>query len=160
MSKPKILFKYPCRGRESMFFESLDSIYHNMADNENFHVSLTIDEDDEVLNNPGVLASINTYPNCSIEWGLSENKIHAINRSMPKYDYDILVCWSNDMFLTFYGFDEYLRQKIEEVSPDYDLLLHIPDWDAKEQLNVLYIATRKYYDRFGYIYHPSYKSLS
>jgi hypothetical protein len=28
-----------------------------------------------------------------------------------------------------------------------------------EHLNVLYIATKDYYNRFGYIYHPSYLSL-
>lgn len=155
----RILFKYPCRGREKMFFESLDSIYENVYDLDNFHVSCTIDTDDEILTAPHVQLKLREYSNLSIGWGLSDCKISAINRSMPDYDFDILICWSNDMFWTFRGFDDYLRQMINGVFPDMDGLYHLPEMDAKDALNVLFICTRKYYDRFKYIYHPSYKSL-
>jgi hypothetical protein len=159
MNPLKILFKFPCRGRREVFFESLDSLNNNIRDRENYLISLTLDTDDEVLNNEEVINAINAYPNVQIEWGTSSSKIEAINRSMPDYDWDVIVCWSNDMFATFYGLDDVFRASIISVSPDLDCLVHFPELDAKEALNVLYIATRKYYDRFGYIYHPSYKSL-
>lgn len=160
MSQPfKILFKYPCRGRERLFFESLDSVYNNLADKNNFLMSLTLDEDDEILNQPKVVERISEYPNSEIRWGRSESKIHAVNRGMPDYDFDIIVCWSNDMFATIFGFDDLIRQYTNAAFWDMDGLIHFPEPDAKDALNVLYIATRKYYDRFGYIYHPSYKSL-
>ena len=80
---------------------------------------------------------------------------------MPDYDWDIIICWSQDMFATMYGFDQIIREGIMQAfgSIGLDGLAHFPEPDSKQHLNVLYIATRKYYDRFGYIYHPSYKSL-
>lgn len=159
MNPLKILFKFPCRGRREVFFESLDSLNNNIRDRDNYLISLTLDTDDEVLNNQEVIDAISAYPNVEIQWGTSSSKVDAINRSMPDYDWDVIVCWSNDMFATFYGFDDIFRQYICEVFKDLDGLIHFPEQDAKEALNVLYIATRKYYDRFGYIYHPSYKSL-
>lgn len=157
----RILFKYPCRGREALFFQSLDSLDRNIRDRDNYHISLTIDEDDTVLNTPEVIEKINTYPNVSIGWGLSKSKIDAVNRTMPDYDWDVVICWSNDMMATFFGFDDLMRADMYNIrnNNDDDFLIHYPDADAREFLNVLYIATRKYYDRFGYIYHPSYLSL-
>jgi hypothetical protein len=155
----RFLFKYPCRGREKLFFESFESIHNNVADVNNYHVSLTIDLDDEVLNRPEVIERINGYRNTSIEWGLSESKVHAINRNFPEREYEVVICWSNDMVWTQFGFDDMLRIYINSAFPDMDGLFHIPEVDSMEHLNVLYIATKKYYDRFGYIYHPSYKSL-
>lgn len=155
----KILFKYPSRGRESRFFDSLDTIYNNIVDQDNFHVAVTLDTDDEVMCRDEIKGRLANYKNLSVAWGLSESKVDAINRSFPSYDFDIIICWSDDMIWTFYGFDDVIRQHIMEHVPDGDGLIHFPEPDAKDALNTLYIATRKYYDRFGWIYHPSYKSL-
>lgn len=144
-----------------MFFESLNSLNDNIRDRDNYRISLTIDTDDPILNTPEVIEKINTYPNVSIEWGLSKSKVAAINRSFPNYDFDIVICWSNDMFMTFYGADDIIRDYLCQIINNYDddFLCHFPEPDTRDILNVLYIATKKYYDRFGYIYHPSYKSL-
>lgn len=157
----KILFKFPCRGRKEVFFESLDSLNNNIRDRENYHISLTLDTDDSVLNTPEVVDKIKTYPNTSIEWGYSTSKVDAINRSMPNYEFNLIICWSNDMFATFYGFDDIMREYILQScgNSGMDALIHFPEPDTKHILNVLYIATKKYYDRFGYIYHHSYLSL-
>src|SRR5690348_5936771 len=135
----KILFKYPCRGREKLFFESLDSLNHNIRDRNNYHISLTIDEHDEILNGPEVIERINKYPNVSIGWGLSKSKVDAINRSMPDYDFDVIICWSNDMFMTFPGADDIIRGYvlgIRNTREDFDFLLHLPERDSMEFLNV------------------------
>lgn len=162
MNQPlRMLFKYPCRGREKMFFESLQSLDDNIRDRSNYHISLTLDLDDEILNDDSVIERIGGFSNTSIAWGMSESKVHAINRSFPDYDFDVVICWSNDMFATFYGFDDIFRDSILSVFGNTGMegLAHFPEPDSREFLNVLYIATRKYYERFGYIYHPSYKSL-
>jgi len=158
----RILFKYPCRGREKIFFESLDSLNNNIRDRSNYHISLTIDTDDAILNRDEVIERIYEYENVSIGFGHSKSKVDAINRSMPDYDFDVVICWSNDMFLTMYGADDIMRDYIMSVAntrEDFDFLIHFPEPDTKEYLNVLYIATKHYYNRFHYIYHPSYKSL-
>ncbi len=158
----KLLFKFPCRGREKLFFESLDSLNRNIRDVNNYHISITIDTDDGILNTPEVVEKINTYPNTSIGWGLSKSKVDAINRNFPDYDYDVVICWSNDMFMSMYGADDIMRDYIMQIGNnrnDMDFLIHFPEPDSREYLNVLYVATRKYYERFGYIYHSSYLSL-
>jgi len=160
MSNPPFkLFKYPSRGRPDRFFKSLDSIYNNASDKDYFHVSCTLDTDDLTMNNKEVLDRINSYPNISIGWGTSESKIGAINRSMPDIEWDICICMSDDMVFNIFGFDVMIGVDMLNHFPDFDGLLHYPDQDAKEHLATMYIAGRKFYDRFGYIYHPSYKSL-
>lgn len=155
----KILFKYPTRGRADRFFQGLDSIVNNVADVDYYHVSVTLDEDDPVMNNRETIARIAEYKNVSIGWGLSKSKIDAVNRTMPDYQFDILVNMSDDMRFNIYGFDQMIRVDMNAHFPDFDGLLHYPDQDAKEFLATMYIAGRKFYERFGYIYHPSYKSL-
>lgn len=144
-----------------MFFESLDSLDKNIMDRNNYHISLTLDIDDEILNHPEVIERINSYENVSIEWGMSKSKVDAINRSMPDYDFDVIICWSNDMFMVTYGADDIMRASMYELINAHgdELLFHFPEPDTKEFLNVLYVATRKFYERFNYIYHPSYLSL-
>lgn len=162
MNEPlKILFKFPCRYRKDMFFKSLDSLNNNIRDRNNYLISLTLDEDDEILNTEEVKERLKKYENVSIEWGLSGSKIAAINRSLPDYNFDLIVCWSQDMFAEMFGFDDIIRQECYNINNNHgdDFLYHLPEPDSRELLNVLYIATRKYFDRFGYIYHPSYLSL-
>ncbi|MES2287400.1 MAG: hypothetical protein V4547_17030 [Bacteroidota bacterium] len=162
MNEPlKILWKFPCRGRVDLFFKSLDSLNDNIRDRNNYLISLTIDTDDVILNTPEVIERINTYPNTSIEWGLSKSKIDAVNRSMPNYDWDVCIVWSNDMVCTFFGMDDIMRADMYNIinNHDDDFLIHYPEQDAREFLNVLLIVTRKYYNRFNYLYHPSYLSL-
>jgi len=158
---PKILFKFPCRGRELSFFESLNSLDVNIRDKNNYLISVTIDDDDIILNKPEVIDRILEYKNVQICFGKSTSKIHAINRDMPSdYDWDIVICWSNDMYARMYGFDDIMRDcMLQKWGDSFDGIAHFPEPDSKEHLNVLYVATRDYYERFGYIYHPSYLSL-
>lgn len=157
----RLLFKFPCRGRETLFFQSLDSLNDNIRDRNNYHISLTIDEDDNILNTPEVIEKIRQYPNTSIEWGLSKSKIDAVNRNMPEYDWDVCIVWSNDMIATMFGFDDIMRGYMYDIRNMYDddFLIHFPEIDTREVLNVLLIVTKKYYQRFNYLYHPSYLSL-
>jgi len=128
----------------------------NVADAANIHVSVTLDLDDPTMNNKEVVERINSYQNVSIQWGLSDSKIHAVNRDLPEWG-DIVVVMSDDMRFTFWGFDQVILMPFEDGN--MDKLIHIPDSDAKHALATMYIAGREYYNRFGYIYHPSYKSV-
>jgi hypothetical protein len=78
---------------------------------------------------------------------------------MPDYDFDILVNMSDDMRFNIYGADQMIRVDMNQWFPDFFGLLHYPDQDAKEYLATMYIAGKRFYQHFGYIYHPSYKSL-
>lgn len=155
MTNPyKILIKYPSRSRPERFFQGLESIYLNIADTDNFHVACTFDDDD-VMVSGAITDRLKKYKNLSVQTGISKSKIHAINRDIPKYDFDILICMSDDMRFTFYGFDQIIRGCFDA---SLDTFCHIPDFDEKN-IPTLYVAGRAFYDRMGYIYDPAYKSL-
>jgi len=160
MSNPPFkLFKYPSRGRPDRFFKSLDSIVNNISDVDYYHVACTLDISDETMNNTEVVNRIREYKNVSIQWGESNSKVHAVNRSVPDISFDILINMSDDMEFNIFGFDVMIGVDMMTHFPEMDGLLHYPDQDAKEFLATMYIAGRKFYERMGYIYHPSYKSL-
>jgi hypothetical protein len=47
---------------------------------------------------------------------------------------------------------------MKEYFPDTDGILFFNDGYQKNKLNTLCILGKKYFDRFGFIYHPEYKS--
>lgn len=159
MSAPFLLFKFPSRGRPERFFTSLDSIVNALYNNTDYHVAATLDEDDAAMQGGDVRDRLATYRNLSVAWGKSDSKVHAINRDMPDIPWDICICMSDDMVFIQSGFDDIIRKDMQEFFPEMDGLLHYPDRDAKSALATMYIAGRKFYDRFGYIYNPAFKSL-
>lgn len=158
---PKLLFKYPSRSRPERFFKSLDSLYNNIDDKNNFLVSCTLDLDDLTMTDKSVVDRIIGYKNIEIRWDFSDSKIHAVNRHVPEeYDFDIIVVHSDDMIFTQYGFDTMIRVDMMSHFPDGSGLLHYPDQDAGLMLATMYIAGRKWWEfRNKNIYHPTYKSL-
>lgn len=154
-----ILFKLPSRGRPVRFFRALDSIVNNLAIEYAYHISCTLDTDDSSMNNEAVIEKINSNKNTSISWGTSKSKIDAINRGMPDVEWDILVVCSDDIFFNIYGFDEMIRTEMKQHFPNGDGYLHFCEKDSQSFLNVMTVCDRKYYDRFGYVYHSEYISL-
>lgn len=150
-----LLIKYPTRGRPERFFAGLDSIYQNIFDKDSFHVCVTIDDDDTSMSNLMTVAEIMRYGNISVTGGISKSKVDAINRDMPTYDWDVLMVFSDDMRMTFWGFDKIIKDCMDSL----DLHLCLPEQDEKGAIPVLYIAGRAFYNRFGFIYPPEYKSL-
>lgn len=151
----KILFKYPSRSRPEQFFAGLTSIYRHLIDRDNFHIQVTLDEDDASMNCPQVINQLNKSLNLSYAFGNSKSKIHAINKDLSDYG-DIIICMSDDMRLTQYGFDNIIRQNMPD---DLDYFLHFPENYKRAAVCTMSIMGRKYYDRTNYIYHPNYKSL-
>lgn len=165
----KILIKYPSRGRPKAFFEGLDSIVWNLHDADSVHIVAIADLDDTSMNRPDFFNKFCTYGKkitCNFDASLS--KISAINRTLYVYDEetsdrdmllkpDIIVVMSDDMRFTSLYFDKIIRDQFAD--DNFDKLLHFPDQDAKHALATMYIAGRTFYERFNYIYHPSYQSL-
>lgn len=155
----KILFKYPSRSRPQKFFQGLDNIAA-LCKSYQYDVLATLDEDDPSMNNGYVKEHLKQYPEVRTIYGLSKNKIHACNRDMENAPYfDILILMSDDMVFLKDGFDKIIVDNMKKYFPDTDGMLHMPDSHGKWELSVLSIMGRKYYQRFNYIYHPSYESL-
>ena len=155
MSDLKILFKYATRSRPENFIRGLESIANNY-ENDNASILISIDEDDESMQEyAGLKLSMN---NCSLKFisGKSKNKVDAINRDMGFAEpWDILIAVSDDMVFKKKGFDNDIR---ESFGSNLDQCLHFPDGNRND-LITMSIMGRDYYNRFGYIYHPDYVSL-
>jgi hypothetical protein len=157
----KILFKLPSRTRPNRVFEVLDATLNNIEDKENFCFLLSLDADDTKMNNIDVKSRLDKYPNMNYVFGYSDSKIDAVNRDVKEFerDWDILVLLSDDMVPVYKGFDNVIREKYDEFFPDLDGVTWFNDGFQKSRINTLCILGKTYYNRFGYIYHPSYKSL-
>ena len=154
----KILYKFPTRQRPDRFFKSLGNMQAMMTHTD-YAIEVTADWNDPTMFNKEVAERVHTYKNTSIHYGNSANKVDAINRDMGLFkDWDILILMSDDMEFIRHGFD---TQIIKDYSkfPIGDVLMHYPDQAAGKALITMAIMDRKYYDRFGYIYNPEYKSL-
>jgi hypothetical protein len=94
-------------------------------------------------------------------YGDSKSKIEACNADMEKVEYpwDIVVLVSDDMIPLVKGYDDVIRSHMMSSFPDTNGILWFNDGTQGKNLNTLSIMGRKMYDSFGYIYHPSYKSL-
>jgi hypothetical protein len=167
-AKYKILFKYASRSRTQKFFGGLDNILNNLADLDNFCILISLDIDDTTMNNPTTIQKlteyINKYPErIVVKYGHSKSKIDAINRDVNeiknKFNFDIVVNFSDDMEFIQHSFDETIRNKFYVNYPDTDGNIYFNDGFVGDRISTMSIIGRKYYDKFNYIYHPSYHSL-
>jgi hypothetical protein len=154
----QILVQFPTRGRPDNFFRALDLYYSMAADPARLRVQVTLDDDDAQMAAPDVRRRLAAYPRLDITGGSSRSKIHAINRDLPLDGWDILLLASDDMIPVVKGYDDVIRRRMQELYPDTDGVLWFNDGNRAD-LNTLSILGRRYYDRFGYIYHPGYRSL-
>lgn len=154
-----ILVKYASRSRPSKFFEGLHNIIDMAADKDRYTIFCSLDADDGTIDFDFSAKSKNPVLSRVIfDYGYSKSKVHAINRVIPTpLEWDILVNFSDDMRFTVYGWDQLVREGFRCNGPDK--FLHFPDSTAKNMLPTMSIMDRAYFDRDGYIYHPSYKSL-
>jgi hypothetical protein len=157
----RILYNFATRSRPTKFFRCVENI-HSFSTSDNFLIVVKADFNDPSMNNPVVKKNVEKFTNVKFEWGLSNNKVHAINRDIPPDGWDIIVNMSDDVRFTVKGFDDIIREDCEP-----DMFLHYPEPFADSQcrnqskppISVVSIMDKIYFDRFGYIYHPTYISL-
>jgi hypothetical protein len=151
----KILYKLTSRSRPERCSETIASIVGSASTDKEYMILLSCDTDDESMKD--FQYPYYTDGRLIIKKGASKNKIDAINRDVNDidWDWDVLVNVSDDMIIEK-GFDAVVRKAFEN---SLDLFLHLPDGYANERLASMSIMGRDYYNRFGYIYHPSYESV-
>ena len=156
----KLLIKFPTRGRKDKFFSTLDKYYEYCKNIDNMDFLISLDEDDNEMNNTEVLKKLSNYKNIKVVVGLSKSKIDAVNRDLNDYKkhWDIVLLASDDMVPTIKGYDDIIRDNMMFNYPDTDGILFFNDGFQGNKLNTLCILGKKYYERFNYIYHPDYKS--
>ncbi len=155
----KILVKFPTRSRPDQFLKTLSEWYNKAKDNSQIDYIISYDKDDSKMT-PSIIAKANSFgKNIKMVAGLSKSKIDACNRDINKpYKWDIIILISDDMFVQVNGWDEILRENMKKFYPDTDGCLWFND-SHQNRICTLSCMGRKYYERFNYLYHPSYKSL-
>jgi hypothetical protein len=155
----KILVKLPTKLREEQFFNTLDKFYSLCDDINNTIFVITLDNDDVIMNTDKVKEKFSNYKNLFYNFDNSTSKLYATNRDLNKYnEWDIMVLASDDTVPKIKGWDTVIREKMIENFPDTDGVLHFNDGFKGESLNTLPILGKKYFDRFGYVQYPGYKS--
>lgn len=155
----KILVQFPTRERKDKFFSVIQQ-YYAKADNIRdclFHV--VIDSDDSTMNTASALDRLDAMENCAYTISDRPGKVNAINTMPPEDAWDIVLLLSDDMIVQKKGWDTNIREKMKKLYPTTDGVLWYDDGFVHSKLNTLVCMGRRYYNRFGYIYHPSYNSL-
>ena len=155
----KILIKHPTRERPDLFFKTLDLYYNLLSYKYDYEFVITCDINDASMNNSSVIEKLKSKNNLSYHFGCCKSKIEAINSDLEGKSFDILILAADDMIPKIKNYDDIIIQDIQKHFPDMDGVLHYNDGRVGKVLNTLPILTKKYYDRFGYIYHPDYVSL-
>lgn len=155
----KIAYIFPSRSRPSKFFATLDNIIDNSFSDKYF-IWCKLDTDDITMNNDEVRDRLKEYPQVSVEWGLSKNKIHACNRSLENLpECSIIVLISDDMQWTTFAFDDDIRDAFRKHFPKLDGVIHFPEEKSGNRTMVLTIMGINLYKELGYLYYPAYESV-
>jgi hypothetical protein len=154
----RLLVKFPTRGRPEKFFSVLEK-YRELSRSKDIRFVVTCDLDDSSMNNEAVRERFKSYDNVEVYYGNSKTKIEAINADIQGRDFDICLLASDDMIPEREGYDLEIIRQMRINYPDLDGVIWFSDGYQKRNLNTLTIVGKRYYDRFGYIYHPDYVSF-
>lgn len=159
-SSYKILVKFPTRSRPAKFLSTLGKCITLSRESSTKYL-VSYDLNDETMTEDVINTAKSLSPDkIMVVGGNSKNKIDACNRDMNRTsDWDIVVLLSDDMIPQQIGWDTTIMNKMMETYPDGDGVLFFNDGFRGEELNTMCILGKKYYNRFGYIYHPDYVSF-
>lgn len=155
----KILVKFPTKSRPHQFLKVLSLLVEKSTDKDNIRYLISYDKDDITMTDEVIKEAMKIAPKIALWGGHSNNKIHACNRNIEKEaGWDIIVLMSDDMIPQVEGWDEIIRQAMTKYYSDTDGCVWFPD-GYQDRICTLVIMGKKYFDRFGYLYHSDYNSL-
>lgn len=154
-----ILVKLPTRGRPKQFCEVVNAMKSSAESIETMSFLVSLDNDDPTRSEAN-LCMAGTGLDSWVSFADSASKIDAVNRDLNEHPrpWDILVVASDDMWPVAQGWDMIIRNDMARHFPDLDGMLWYPDGFQK-RITTMPIMGRKFYQRFGFVYHPSYRSF-
>lgn len=160
----KLVIAIPTRQRKERFFQCLRIAQEETTNTKTrFHV--VADSDDAVMTHDNTKKVLKMYGNLTTTFGKSLSKIDAVNRCAKEAgEWDIMLLLSDDMVCIQKGFDQQIIDAMQLHHPDTDGALWFSDGNenykpSTKDLNTIICIGRKYYERFGYLYHTAYKSF-
>jgi len=159
----KILFKFTTKNRPEKFKKVFNDFFEKVGDCKNITLMVSVDKDDDKMLNDDVQNFIETHPKKEfVKFVIGEpmKKIPAASRDIDLVDnWDIIMTIADDFTFPNFNFADTIRNKMFELFPDLDGVLNFWDGFRPDDLCTHPIMGRKYYERFGYIYNPSYYSF-
>jgi hypothetical protein len=155
----KLLIKFPTRFREKKFRNTLDRYYKFLSGKHDYEFIISMNENDPSMNNIKMKKYLLNKENLKYFYGKFRNKVEAINGNLDNVDFDVLLLASDDMIPIVKGYDDIIMKNMKKYFSNTDGVLHFNDGRRGKRLNTLSIMGKKFYDRFGYIYHPDYTSF-
>lgn len=157
----KILLKFPIRARAEKFLRVLQMYKSTCSKPSSVQVIISTDVDDESITPDFISKALNIFPFATLHQNQPNGKIAACNANLEMMDDDveIIVLASDDMIPQVMGWDEILVEEMKKNYPNTDGVLFHNEGYLGKTLNCMVIIGIEYFRRFGYLYHPSYKSL-
>lgn len=158
----RFLFKYPTRSRPEWFKKTLREYYKRLSGEHEYHFMIAMDPYDESMNNTTMRGFLEIQRHLVYYYCPHENKIDACNSGLKAFlwPWDIVILISDDMLPTKDGFDDIIAEDMLKHFPDLSGCLHY--WDQyrpkEDPVMTWSVLGRKFYDRYGCLYHPAYKS--
>jgi hypothetical protein len=152
----RLLIKYPTRQRPQQFITTLWEYVSKLDDPAMCHIIVSADLTDHTMRQPLVLKAVRECSvSIEINYGRNTSKVEAINADMHNSgQWDVLLLASDDMIPQVQGYDTAIKQAFE-TDPGAIWM-----WDGRQdRINTIQCLSRHEYERLGYIYHPSYRSL-
>lgn len=165
-----LLLNWPTRQRPSKFMKNLDAYLALASGKQHITLVVSMDNDDLLCNNQNFRKFLDASKSENVDviysYGESLGKVAAINRGIPTTPWDIVISTADDMESAEQGWDDIIVQDMLREFPKFDGALNYNNDPRLEEkgpegfktLITLPVIGRKLYDRFGYIYHPAYKS--
>ncbi len=156
MSLP-LLVKWPSRARQALLLERLPL----WAADRDARFLFTFDRDDNGVT-PDFLAEVNrlTEGRAKIRIGNCRGKVEACNDGLAEERWaGRVILASDDMIPVAPHYGRLIRALFADRFPDGDGVLHLNDGRNGKRLNTLCVCDRRYFDRFGTLYHSDYRSL-
>lgn len=160
----RILVKYPTRQRPEIFLHRLREYVDGAADMLRITFLVSLDLDDVTMDEGVFRRAMDLHQNVILVGGNSRTKIEACNADVQSDGdvfgrWDILLLISDDMQLRLHHWDARIRRDMTERYLNRDGCLWYHDGTKQRVINTMSCMGREYYERFGYIYHPSYASF-
>lgn len=155
----KILYNFASRSRPEKLIKVVENII-NLSRHDNYAIIVTLDVDDPTVAKREFNDRLKSYRNVFPIYQFSKSKVDAINKNVWIIDdWDIVINVSDDILFVKEGFDVEIINDFRQYFTDLDGCIHYPDGVTQKKLMTMNIFGRKYFDRFGYIYHPDYINL-